>query len=67
MQPSLHPSNRNDPAVSNDDMGTTSCICQCCVIACHTPILPVGDNATSWLPIKKRYSTLTPKLNIPKT
>lgn len=65
MQPLLHPSSKNDPAVSNDAMGTTSCVCQCCVIACHTPSLPEGDNATNWLPMKNKYSTRTCKLKVP--
>lgn len=66
MDPLLHPSNKKDPAVSKDAIGYTSWICQWWVIACHTPILPVGDNATNWLPIKNRYSTRTCKLKVPK-
>lgn len=65
MEPLLQPSSRNEPAESKDKTGTRSCICQCCVMACHTPIFPDEDKATNWLPMKKRYSTRTFRLNVP--
>lgn len=65
MLPLLHPRSKNEPAVSNDNIGQRSWICQCCVIACQTPIFPDDDNATNWFPMKKRYSTRTFKLKMP--
>lgn len=47
MHPLLQPNKRKDPAVSKDAMGTTSCVCQCWVIACQTPSFPEGDRATN--------------------
>lgn len=66
MEPLLQPRSRKEPAVSNDEMGTTSWTCQCCVIECHTPILPVDDNPTSWFPMKNKCSTLTLRLKVPR-
>lgn len=65
MQPLLQPNSKIDPAVSNEEIGTTSCVCQCCVIACQTPNLPDGERATSWLPMKNKYSTFTCRLKMP--
>lgn len=39
--------------------------CQCCVTAFHTPTFPVWLVATSWFPMKKRWSTGTPRLKTP--
>lgn len=39
--------------------------CQCWVTAFHTPTFPVWLVATNWLPMKKRASTGTPRLNTP--
>lgn len=39
--------------------------CQCWVTAFHTPTFPVWLVATSWLPMKNRESTGTPRLNTP--
>lgn len=62
----LHPRSKMEPAVSKEAIGITSCVCQCCVMACHTPNFPEGDRATSWLPIKNRYSTRTRRLKVPE-
>ena len=41
------------------------CTCQCWVMECQTPTLPVWLSATSWLPMKNSESTDTFRLNTP--
>lgn len=65
MEPLVQPRRRKEPAVSKEAMGKTSWTCQCCVMACHTPILPTDDKATNCDPMKNRYSTATPRLKVP--
>lgn len=47
MHPLLQPNKSIEPAVSKEAIGITSCVCQCCVMACQTPNFPDGDRATS--------------------
>lgn len=48
-----------------DSGNWTEHTCQCWVTAFHTPTFPVWLVATNWLPMKKRASTGTPRLNTP--
>ena len=66
MVPLEDPNRRNDPAVSYDVIGAgSSCDCQCWVIEFQTPILPVGDKATSCVPMKNNESTDTFRSKVP--
>lgn len=67
INPLQHPRRSKDPAVSYDETGVTSWICQCRVMECQTPILPTGgrERATTWLSMKNRYSTKTCMLKVP--
>lgn len=67
IDPLQHPRRSKDPAVSYDETGVTSWICQCRVMECQTPILPTGgrERATTWLSMQNRDSTKTCMLKVP--